>query len=96
MTVQESALGQYPGVREAVVTCPVPGAGRLVAYVVADPRPLKLDDRRELADTIARAVSMDATAIEQAFAGPAPENDDELVALCRELEIVAERIEGVG
>jgi amino acid adenylation domain-containing protein len=35
----EVALCQHPTVREAVVTCP-PGEGRLVAYLVADPRQL--------------------------------------------------------
>jgi hypothetical protein len=52
-------------------------------------------DLRRLADTIARIVRQDAVPIEHVLAGPAPASDDELVALCRELESLTAQIEGV-
>jgi hypothetical protein len=51
-------------------------------------------DRRRLAATISNATGVEREPIERALAGPEPANDEELVALCRELETMARRIEG--
>lgn len=51
-------------------------------------------DRRRLAATISNVTGLERDGIERALDGPEPRNDAELVALCRELEAMARRIEG--
>jgi uncharacterized protein DUF4350 len=51
-------------------------------------------DRRRLAATIAVASGQDHERVERVLAGPEPSTDDELVALCRELDSLSHAIEG--
>lgn len=51
-------------------------------------------DRHRLAGTIARSAGADVSTVERALAGREPASDEELVALCRELEAISRQIEG--
>lgn len=58
--------------------------------VAQDPEP------RRIARTIARSAGVDPAVVEHAIAGPEPGDDEQLVALCRELEAVSEQIGGTS